>query len=65
MEDGQKMDGGQALLLVLQVDNKHSKEMLLLRARPCVSSELELCGRGTPLADTHQAPLQLLAQMPS
>lgn len=49
------MDAG--FVLVLQVDNKHSKEMLLLRARPCVSSKLELCGRGTPLADTHQAPL--------
>lgn len=38
--------------------------MLLLRARPCVSSELELRGRGSPLADTHQAPLQLPLQMP-
>lgn len=47
----------------LQVVNKHSKKMLIVRARPCVSSKLVLCGRGTPLADTHQAPLQLSMQM--
>jgi hypothetical protein len=47
----------------LQAVNKHSKKMLLLRARPCMSSKLMLCGRGTPLADTHQAPLHLSVQM--
>lgn len=45
------------------VKKKHSKKVLLLRARPCMSSELVLCGRGTPLADTHQAPQQLSVQM--
>lgn len=46
-----------------QVVNKHSKKMLLLRARLCMSSKLVLCGRGTPLADPHQAPLQFPVQM--
>lgn len=50
-------------VVILQVVSKQCKEMLLLRARPCGSSEQELCGRGTPLADTHQAPLQLPVKM--
>lgn len=58
-----KVDVGSVAGLQVVKKKKHSKKMLLLRARPCMSSKLVLCGRGTPLADTHQAPQQLAVQM--